>query len=306
MARCCGSTCACKMEAGTHMVITGTGSAQDPFILSSDVDLTVQDNTTFDMSLSGSGTTVDPWILSVAFAGTAQLDDLPDVSDTAPTNGQVLAWNSSTQLWEPTAPTTAPTGAVNHDTSLDGDGSPGDPLQVQEDPARYLTTTASGLGLTDEAINQLVRSFVDSTARDAALPVPELNTISTLDSAPGQYDYWDGLAWVPIPDYNPVVAHSDALLELSGAYVAGSPVTQRFRAVSTTTSGTGDFDVLAPADLSGLAGVLTVMFQETGSLAWRAVVFGNTDRVSANAFRLSDGQPYIGQAITGTVTYWTY
>lgn len=29
--------------------------------------------------------------------------DLPDVSPTAPTNGQVLVWNSTTKLWTPGA-----------------------------------------------------------------------------------------------------------------------------------------------------------------------------------------------------------
>lgn len=32
-----------------------------------------------------------------------KLTQLPDVSTTAPTNGQVLVWNSTTKLWTPGA-----------------------------------------------------------------------------------------------------------------------------------------------------------------------------------------------------------
>ena len=32
-----------------------------------------------------------------------KLTELPDVSSVAPTNGQVLRWNATTQLWVPSA-----------------------------------------------------------------------------------------------------------------------------------------------------------------------------------------------------------
>lgn len=37
------------------------------------------------------------------FQGIQKLSKLPDVSTTAPTNGQVLIWNATTQLWVPGA-----------------------------------------------------------------------------------------------------------------------------------------------------------------------------------------------------------
>jgi hypothetical protein len=37
------------------------------------------------------------------FQSHQKLTQLPDVSKTAPTNGQVLAWTSATGLWTPTA-----------------------------------------------------------------------------------------------------------------------------------------------------------------------------------------------------------
>lgn len=37
------------------------------------------------------------------FQGIQRLSQLPDVSTTAPTNGQVLTWNTTTKLWTPAA-----------------------------------------------------------------------------------------------------------------------------------------------------------------------------------------------------------
>ena len=82
MPTCCqGATCACKVSAvdGGHLVVSGSGQANDPFLLSADVDLGVVDNLIFDMTLNGTGIEADPWLLSVNFAATARLADFPDV-----------------------------------------------------------------------------------------------------------------------------------------------------------------------------------------------------------------------------------
>jgi microcystin-dependent protein len=56
------------------------------------------------------------------------LDELLDVADQDPTEGQVLAWNGT--VWQPIPATTAPAGAVAVGAGLLGDGSAGDPLRI--------------------------------------------------------------------------------------------------------------------------------------------------------------------------------
>src|SRR5262245_24935935 len=131
MPGCCqGATCACVIKTGGNSTVTGSGTANDPFVITSTVELNVVDNATFDLTLVGDGSDTAPYVLSVNYAATAKLDHLPDVDAPNPTNGQVLAWNNSLQKWAPAAPTTAASGSVTHDNSLTGDGSAGTPLAV--------------------------------------------------------------------------------------------------------------------------------------------------------------------------------
>ena len=142
MPTCCqGATCACKVSAvdGGHLVVSGSGQANDPFLLSADIALGVVDNLVFDMTLNGTGIESDPWLLSVNFAATARLADLPDVADTTANLGQVLAWNGT--QWAPAPPTTAAAGSVTVGNGVTGDGSAGAPLRVVGD---YRPTGAGG------------------------------------------------------------------------------------------------------------------------------------------------------------------
>lgn len=307
MARCCGgATCGCLIQAaGDHVAVTGSGSSGDPFIISSDMDMEVADNTTFNLSLAGLGTTTSPWTLSVGYATTAKLDDIPDVNAPAPTNGQVLGYDTATSKWTNRAPTTAASGSVQHDTSMNGDGSAGTPLGITEDPAGFLVTGAAGLGLTTLGINQMIRHFGTSVDRGSASPAPVLNSTSMLDSNPGQQDYWTGTQWLPVTngvkrDIGP------EMLALSGPYLANSPITMVVRNITAVTDSTGAFDVLTTTDLAGKAGVLSVQFQESGTVPFKAVVFGNIDHISATAYRIDDGTPYATQAISGTVIAYAY
>jgi hypothetical protein len=307
MARCCGgASCACKIEAGAHVSVTGVGSAQDPFVVVADIDLAVLDNSVFNMTLTGTGSSANPWTVSVGFAATAQLNDLPDVSNAAPSNGDVLAYNTGTNLWGPVAPTTIAPGAVSTDTSMDGDGSVGDPLLVVHDPDRFTTTTVDGIGLSDAGVNQTVRHFANSAARALASPAPTLNSLSVLDSAPGQIDYWTGIAWEP---YTGGVVQDvvGELLAMSGSYTAGLPLTMMIRQISDTTDADGVFEVLSIADLTGFAGVLSVAFQPVvGATPFHASVEGDTDHINGIAYRADDGLPLAAQPVAGVVTAWVY
>src|SRR5262245_3643592 len=102
MPSCCGGAgCTCRIVAGSGVAMSGTGSANDPFVLSVDVALAVTDTSVFDLTLSGAGTVASPWALSVNYAATATLNDIPDVNVTSATNGQVLSWDDATDSWVP-------------------------------------------------------------------------------------------------------------------------------------------------------------------------------------------------------------
>lgn len=137
MARCnCGSTtCTCVLTSSDDSIsISGAGSTSNPYNLSAgNIPLTgrlqVQDTATVNLSLPGEGTLSEPFVLS----GDASiaLGDITDVDDSTPTIGYVLArQGDGTFALDP--PSTAPVGAISVDSSLDGDGSGGDPLGVHD------------------------------------------------------------------------------------------------------------------------------------------------------------------------------
>lgn len=307
MPRCCGgATCACKVIAGPRVTVIGDGTAAHPFIISGDVSLGVVDTKQFDLYLGGIGTSEDPWTLSITYAETAQLTGIPDVNAPAPLNGQVLRWDSATARWIAGSATTAAAGSVLHDTSLTGDGSAGAPLTVQRDAQGFIVTKGTGLSLSDEGKNQMVRAFGDADARSLASPVPDLNTLSVLDSRPGVVEFWTGTMWAPILgafDLNAV--SGGEMLALSGSY-AGGRTTMLIRRLDVITDGDGIFDVLAADVLEGRAGVLMVHVQEHGPQAWRAMVEPTGSVIRGTAYRLDTGTPYPSQALTATVTALVY
>jgi hypothetical protein len=305
---CCGGgSCTCKITTpeDSRVLISGSGQPGDPIVI--DVDLVVKggDNAVFDNEITGNGTEADPFLVSTNFAASAKLDDVPDVNAPAPSNGQVLSWNSTQNRWVPTAPTVAPTGAVQHDASLGGDGSAGNPLRVVVDAAHLMASWPAGVGLTDLGMASVTQHFVDMAARTAGYPAPRQNALSMLDTNFGQIDYWTGTAWAPLPNQTRW-SNVGQFLQLSGPWVNGLPATVMIRQVATTTDATGVFDILTAADLTGYAGVLSVNFQETGAVAWKAMAFPNVTKVSATAYRLTDGSLFIGQPITGVVQVILY
>lgn len=303
---CCGgNTCSCQLIGQGGITIEGSGLPSDPFIIDANTYHTDSNNGQFLTTAVGTGTAADPYAIEVDYAPQARLDDIPNVDTPTPQNGQVLTWNSATNNWEAAPPAIAPVGAVVHDLSLIGDGSAGAPLGVVANQARYIGVSADGVGLNDQGIVSVTHHFANDAARTAAIPLPMTNMLSMLETTPGVVEYWNGTKWTRPPNQTGWVA-SEALLELSGAYAQGLPITMGVYQVDTTTDALGVFDVLGLADLVGRSGVLSVQVQETGDVAWQAMVFDNTDRISATAYRLTDGTVMAGNPVTATVTAITY
>ncbi len=307
MPTCCqGATCACKVSAveGGHMVVSGSGQSNDPFLLTADVDVQAHDNLTFDTTVNGTGTAADPWVISVNFSATARLVDFPDVSDVAATTGQVLAWNGT--AWAPAPPTTAAAGSVVVGNGIGGNGSAGTPLTATPDAARLMQTSSSGIGLSDTGMIAVVRHFADATARTAMTPGPALNSLTMLGTAPGEVDFWDGTRWLPILDRVNTVAGGTEFMQLSGPYNGITPVSRLITTLTTTTDGTGSFTILSTSTLTGRAGVLSILWQETGTIAYKAVLSASGGQVLGKAYKLTDGSPYAGQVINGMYVAYVY
>lgn len=319
MSKCCGSTCACKLNAGDDLsgndsiIITGTGTQQDPFVVSFR-GLEVQDTTDLDLTLEYAVSDGGGYLLRADFASTSALDHLGDVNAPAPTNGQVLSFNTGTGKWVAANPVVAAPGAVNADTSLTGDGSAGNPLGVSFDPDGDLEDAGSGVKLTDSAINELVRHYTDATARDAASPAPELNSLSMLDDAPGELDYWDGANWTPAVHITSVEGvdggtGATEFLALSGPY-DGRPVQIKVVQINSITDAFGAFVILDSTDLTGYAGVLSAHLQPVGDISsagWMGMVISQTlDDVTGTALAADGSGPLVSTIITAVATVYLY
>lgn len=309
MARCCGGTgsCACKVTGGRLTQVTGLGTTQDPLVIDSEVAFSTEDTKTFDLGLTGDGSLDSPWRLTAAYAPTAQLSDIPDVGTVAPTSGQVLAWNSATGQWTPVPPVTASPGSVTTDnSSVLGDGSAGNPLRAKQDGTRYMQVTATGIGLTNQGINRLVRVFPDATARAQDAIQPAVNTISLLATTPGRIDYWDGNAWQQVTNgIGQSVANARQMLSLSGPY-AGGPITQYVEQVNVTAAADGTWEAIPATVLAGRGGVLSCTATMRGGTPAHLQVIGDVNRIKGYAWRVTDGSVYAGLSITATVQALLY
>ena len=303
---CCGgNTCSCQLIGQGGVTVEGSGLPSDPFIIDANTYHATASNGQFLTTATGDGTAGDPYALEVTYAPTARLDDIPNVDTPTPANGQVLTWDSASSTWKAAPPAIAPVGAISHDASLLGDGSAATPLGVVGHQARYIAVTASGVGINDGGMAAMVHHFSNDAARFASIPFPVANMLSMLETDPGVIEYWNGTAWAKQPNQTGWVA-SDAFLELSGPYTVGVPITMGIYQVDTTTDANGVFDLLGLADLAGRSGVLSVQVQETGDVAWCAMAFDNTDRVSGTAYRLTDGTVMAGTPVTCMVNAILY
>jgi hypothetical protein len=169
MARCgcSGTTCSCLVTGdGTYTTVTGSGSVLDPYIVHGAAGaLGVVDTTYIDLTLTGSGTIASPWSLTAALK-TFNLGNLSDVNAPTPTNGYVLAWNSSTSKWVPVPAATASPGVINSTLGVTGDGSSGTPLKANLLSTGRLRVTSNQLDISLDTYARLSLSYASAAARD--------------------------------------------------------------------------------------------------------------------------------------------
>lgn len=316
MAKCCGSTCACKMVAlddlagNAALEVAGTGTMQDPFTFrflgtvadadpNGDVLLVVD----FDPSRG--------YVLTPSFAPTSKLDHLGDVAAPAPSNGYVLGYNSGTGKWQPQAPTSAAPSSVHTDSSLSGDGSTGAPLNVRHDPDGGTTTGPAGVKLTALALSELTLRFSDATARATAIPAPTLNQLTMLDSNPGQVQFWDGTAWSNVEVFSGIT-YDTPLLQLSGP-PDGSNFVLYTGLVTGSTDNLGRIVLLDAADLLslGASGVISASFTAQVGVSTEVpcivIIDGSDDtQLAGIAYALDGTGPIDTQNIRGSLTAVLY
>lgn len=222
---CAGSTCNCLINGGLYISVTGSGTINDPYVISSDgIDisdaLAFIDTDTVDFVLGGSGTDTDPWQVranaTVAVADltdvgcaspsngqtlvwnssqatwlcgkpTYKLDDLTDVTVPSPTANQVLAWNGT--AWVPAAPVTAPVGSITVGDSMTGDGSVADPLEINivTDDLQY---QLEGAGTAADPLSSTL--FVPNNSISPTAPITDfpVGIVRMYIGGDGQLDGW--------------------------------------------------------------------------------------------------------------------
>lgn len=193
---CGGSGCDCKIVGGGGVTVTGAGTPTNPYIITSGSStFQIIDTATLNLTLLGSGTTGDPYTLSGDMAPIS-MASLSNVAVTAPTNGQVLIWNSTTQKWTPGPAATATPGLITVGSGLSGDGSSGNALNFKPLAGGRLVNTASGADVSTDTYNRLNNSFSNTAARTAAIPSPG-SGMSAFMVDTGTPVMYDGSAWRP-------------------------------------------------------------------------------------------------------------
>lgn len=147
MARCgcSGASCSCLITGQGGVTVVGAGSINNPYIITADVEVGVQDTSTINMTKTGDGSPANPFLFQAD--ATLDLNALLDVDTTGATTGQVLA-KQADGSYKFVPATTAAVGAINVGDGLQGDGSAGNTLRILLAPSSGLTVGPTGLAVT--------------------------------------------------------------------------------------------------------------------------------------------------------------
>jgi hypothetical protein len=151
MARCgcSGASCSCLITGQGGVTVVGAGSINNPYIITADVEVGVQDTSTINMTKTGDGSDANPFIFQAD--ATLDLNALTDVDTTGATTGQVLA-KQADGSYKFVPATTAAVGAISVGNGLQGDGSAGNALRLLLAPNSGLSVDGTGLKMVGGGI----------------------------------------------------------------------------------------------------------------------------------------------------------
>lgn len=141
--------------------MTGSGSVNSPYTISSALNLAVMDSATIDLSMTGDGSPSEPYLLSAS--ANVALEDITNVTTTGAATGNVLA-RQADGTWAPAPASTAPVGAISVGNGIEGDGSGGNPLKVKLAPSSGLTLSSSGLAVAGSSAWQNYTPVLSSSS----------------------------------------------------------------------------------------------------------------------------------------------
>lgn len=130
MAGCCGGSSSVVITGADNIIVTGSGTVSDPYVIAGNLAVTLQaqDTETIALNLTGTGNTNDPFVLTAT--SLIGVNDLVDVNDpTPPILNDTLLFDGTKWVYGPAA--SVPAGSIYVGDGLDGDGSVGDPLIVR-------------------------------------------------------------------------------------------------------------------------------------------------------------------------------
>lgn len=241
--RCgCADTCACVVQGGNGVEVSGIGTVDRPYVVSadsavlSDKIVFTSPTETIEFETSGTGTSSEP--LRVLADATLKLTDLTDVETGSPNSGEVPVWQSD--HWEFQPPPVAPPGAVNATNGIGGDGSFATPLKLLGSgvwPLANFPATQDGLSgnevYVDSAGQVRAKPGVITVAKpvtDLAPTYPQGTTVMLVDASTG--------AAYPVGGLCTVVTHrrSDGYATQWCSSSVSATVTQVWVRAGTTTA----------------------------------------------------------------------
>lgn len=193
---CSGSGCSCLVRGGGNIKVTGTGAANDPYVVSSDLSLQgalrAKNTPTLSLTLAGSGLLEDPYILSGAVTvGSRSLTDFPDGA--AP-NGYTLVAQDGRWVYA-LAPASSTT-SVNVGEGLRGAGTTASLLRV----ATSGTWGAGALSNhgSDSRVGSLIYVDADGSLRGEPAVPPTSMDFNNLTNVPSSFrTRWNLIEEIP-------------------------------------------------------------------------------------------------------------